>query len=1147
MRLSISDDVEFDSLELKVRALLGDAPPLPEPPSSMVGEVVSGTYEIVRRIGEGGMGRVFAARHLRTGGEVALKLIRPRHAGEDGFRERFELEARHTAALNHPNIVKVFDYGHDDGLAFIAMELVAGQSVGALLDERRVLPAADAIPICAHALRALHVSHAAGLVHRDIKPDNILVAQDGDSWFVKVVDFGIAHAFAADRGPRSVTGSPHSMAPEQFQADAEITPRADLYALGCTMYAMLSGHPPFCGTFWELAVFHAEQPPPPLEGIPEPLADWVGWLLAKSPDHRPESALAALQALLDVERGQTSTSSVAIHLPRVATSFVGRSDELAALAQLRAEHARLITLVGTGGLGKTRLALEWGHRTARQFAGGAYFCDLSETRTQEGICIAVAKALGVSLGDGSATAAVGRLLAQRGPALVILDNFEQLADHAAATVGEWRRAARDVTFLVTSRHRLALQEECVIDVAPLPTNEIGGDGVRLFLDRATQAHPDFAPDQATCAQIRELVEQLDGLPLAIEMAAARVRTMTPEMVLDRLGERFRLLRSSRRDISERQMTMRATLDWSWDLLNAAEQAALRQCAAFARSFELQAAEAVLDLGDHGDLWVVDVLESLVDKSLVRRLGEDRLALFASVHDYATVKLAESTDEEAARSRHLAYYARLGTDAAIGQRETDRAVFDAHGREIDNLQTAITFGSRARPGDELALCTTALTEYFHLRGPLQTAIELGERVLELLPDSMEKGRLWSSVGLSYVRTGDYAAARDYTQRGLELCQRSDDLPAEARATLQHGFVHLHFGRLAEAKPLLDRGADLADAASIERWRAVARLFQGIVLLSAGQLDAARPVCEDALKLSISAGNKRGEGWVRRVLARMHQHEGEMDKVFTHARRSLDLALELGETASEAWALCALGDALAHAGRFAAAVKHYDSCLKVANECGEAFLIGNVLCRRAETAGWWGHAEAGRWAEEALAALGEDDAYLANAKLTFASLRGDEEPDLAMQLFEEAADLLADKPGTGRADALLRKVALRITTRPQADIIDDIERIRALTAGIDAREIVARCHVEQTRLYLALEQPDAAITTASAANAAMPREKMPAWLQLQDVCVRAQVLLAHGRHDEARMLRQQAFTMSEDFGLYPASPLARLVEETDTLQR
>ena len=313
-------DDDFDSFEQK---LFGAIEKLEESPTDRLGAVLAESYRLTDVIGEGGMGAVYLARHVRTGGQLAVKLVREQHKANATSALRFELEARHTAALDHPNIVRVFDYGQDDDVLYLVMEHVPGRSLQDVLDEQGAMPWERVAPILEQLLMALGAAHASeqGLIHRDIKPGNILLTDYmGQPDFVKVVDFGISRALSGEvAGTVGLIGSPHTMAPEQLES-GKVTPATDMYAVGCTAYNMLNGDTPFSGNMAQLVLAHLTEEAAPLSevaGVSEDLSAWVAWLMQKDPAARPQSALEALEGLRGVEGGGPA---VPLMKPAAATS-----------------------------------------------------------------------------------------------------------------------------------------------------------------------------------------------------------------------------------------------------------------------------------------------------------------------------------------------------------------------------------------------------------------------------------------------------------------------------------------------------------------------------------------------------------------------------------------------------------------------------------------------------------------------------------------------------------------------------------------------------------------------------------------------------------------------------------------------------------
>ncbi|HHH27910.1 MAG TPA: cyclase, partial [Polyangiaceae bacterium] len=363
-----------------------------------------------------------------------------------------------------------------------------------------------------------------------------------------------------------------------------------------------------------------------------------------------------------VPRWEASASSdmAPSNVAGALTSFVGRSDDLAALDHAIRGGARLVTVVGPGGSGKTRLVVEYLGRHREELSmrrpGGMWMAELTEARSVDGICAVVAPTLGIPLAKSKTSREqvelIERALVARDPTLLVLDNFEQVLEHAEATVGRWHRGAAGALLIVTSRSPLGLDGETVIPIDSLSLPDVGGspdssDAVRLFVDRARAARHGYEPTRSDLVSIAAIVRRLDGMPLAIELAASRMRVLGAAQIEQHLSRRFELLCSSG-EADPRQATLRGAIDWSWQLLGPAERSALSQCSVFRGGFDLDAAQNVLDLSDHhGAPWILDVLQSLVERSLVRTYepagmpGMLRYRLYESVRDYAAERLDET--------------------------------------------------------------------------------------------------------------------------------------------------------------------------------------------------------------------------------------------------------------------------------------------------------------------------------------------------------------------------------------------------------------------------------------------------------------------------------------------------------------------------
>jgi predicted ATPase/tRNA A-37 threonylcarbamoyl transferase component Bud32 len=675
--------------------------------------IIAGKYRLIREIGSGGMATVYLADDLKHQRQVAVKVMKPELASAIGH-DRFLREIEIVARLNHPHVLPLFDSGADAGRLFYVMPYISGDSLRARLDREKQLDLSEVVRLTREIASALGHAHRQGLVHRDIKPENILLA-DG---IALVADFGVARAIHAsddtDRtqlstGLGMMIGTPRYMSPEQV-VGGTVDGRTDVYALACVVFEMLAGRPPFvAGARDQLIRLHLTGTPPALSdllaGIPIGVSATVARALAKDANDR-HATVTDFAVALNTEIGGSPTPTPTpfrgkpTRLPRPRSRFVGRYQELADCAALLAE-SRLVTLTGIGGSGKTRLAVKLAERLSSRFSDGVYFADQSPIQDPDRVARAVAVAVDLTIDEqADARDSLTRHL-QGKEVLLVLDNCEHLLASCQDLVDHLLTSTDQVHIIATSREALGVEGERVFAVRSLalPAADDGAnlasvqssEAVVLFLDRARLVVPGFSVNAENAAPIAEICRRLDGIPLAIELAAARVKVLSVEQIRSKLDDRFRLLTDGSRSAVPRHQTLLATIQWSYDQLSNEEQQLIRQLSVFAGGWTLPNVKPVV-AGDADEFGLIDLLTRLVDKSLVfvdrERSTEARYGMLESVRQYALERLTALNEVNEVRQRHAAQFYALAQQAYPERFDRPEHWADVLEREQDNLRVAL---------------------------------------------------------------------------------------------------------------------------------------------------------------------------------------------------------------------------------------------------------------------------------------------------------------------------------------------------------------------------------------------------------------------------------------------------------------------------
>jgi len=687
-----------------------------------------------------------------------------------------------------------------------------------------------------------------------------------------------------------------------------------------------------------------------LKGIAEPVEIFELGVRDRSSFAPPDDSDKAVR-VTRVEDVWQPVREVRHNLPPERDAFVGRTADLAAVAARFDAGARILTLLGPGGTGKTRLARRYGRSWLGDWPGGVYFCDLSDARALESVFFVVALALDVPLGKGDPGVQLGHAIATRGRCLVILDNFEQIVEHAEATVGRWADRAADAGFLVTSRERLRLAGEIVLPLEPL---SLDGEGVELFALRARAQRPDFALTPTNRDVVQRIVALLDGLPLAIELAAARIRVLAPAQLLERLADRFALLAGAR-NAADRQATLRGAIDWSWNLLQPWEQAALAQCSVFEGGFTLDAAEAVIDLSSWADApSIIDAVQVLVDKSLLRTwmpvkqlrhdLEEPYFGMYLSIHDYAAEKLAASSvgAQRAAEERHGRHFARFGADERLRSlyRRGGGARRHALTLELGNLVTACRRAVARGHGDVAVATLRAAWEVLMSQGPFDLVIGLGTEVdtVQDIEPSLRAAAL-TVVGRAAHAAGRLDQASAVIAHALELARVANDPAREAEALTRLGTTERQQGRMEDARQHLEQALALRDALGEVDGVVIAEL--GVVQRQTGAMQEALATYERAIAIVRELGNADAEARVVNSLAIVHAEQGRLEEARMHFESALALSRELGDRRQEGLVLGNLGSLNTEQGRLAIGREQCEAALAIHRDTGERVEEGNAL--------------------------------------------------------------------------------------------------------------------------------------------------------------------------------------------------------------
>lgn len=827
-------------------------------------------------------------------------------------------EARRLARVRHANVLSVHGADLFEGWVGIWTDLLRGQTLEERLRREGPIRATEAALIGIDLCRALRAVHEASLVHGDVKAANVMRDEEGS---IVLLDFGSARVLGDEE--ERVSGTPLVMAPEVLFGDE---PRAasDLYSLGVLLYRLVSGaYPLEAGTVEELVERHRSGWTSSLQdrspNAPVEFVQIIETALAPDPEERFRGAREMEQALETfLEAAQRDRRALRIagamhNLPRETSTFIGREGPIRQLKQLVQEH-RLVTISGPGGAGKTRVALQM---------AGVLLASFDEIRWLElAVCPDSARvepeiAAAFGLGDTARglSSALSERLVER-TALLVLDNCEHLLERCGALVAELLRDVPDLTVVATSREPLRIGGEIVYPLAPLElpaaasiaTGEMPRiESVALFLDRAAATGVSLALDAESSELLLRICHRLEGLPLAIELAAARVRSLSLSQILARLDDRFRLLTGGPSG-KPRHQTLRALIDWSYGLLSEQERLFFTRLGIFTGGWTLEAAENVAAEGEIQPEDVLDLTQRLLEKSLIERQAgpagaEARYRMLETIREYARGCSSESGELAVVARRHRDYFAALVHEVVPHLRSSrEKASMSRLRIDLDNVRAALETGL-ANPGD------TELVNQF----------------------GADMGRLWFGLDL-------WSEGRVYCSRFLSRPDPEDGFSADRfHLCVCSGFLAVQQADFEESARLFDEAVRIADVRGETSLVQVGQAYLGNLAFTQGRCADARRHQERALDLARELGDARRIGIALSNLANVLELLGEMDESERSHQESLEWARTAGDSRSMAYTLGRLGEGAFRENRLGEARRFLEESLALRREIGDRWGI------------------------------------------------------------------------------------------------------------------------------------------------------------------------------------------------------------------
>jgi predicted ATPase/DNA-binding CsgD family transcriptional regulator/tRNA A-37 threonylcarbamoyl transferase component Bud32 len=970
-----------------------------------------GNYLLVALLGQGGYAEVYLGQHVRFKQQAAIKVLHAYLSEQEA--QHFQQEAETIATLAHPGIIRVLDFDVKASVPYLVMDYAPNGSLRQRYPKGSLVPLPVIISMVKQVAEALQYAHEQKFIHRDVKPENMLVGRRQE---VLLSDFGIAtivhSTYSLSTSAEGTSGTLAYMAPEQIEGHPR--PASDQYALAVVVYEWLCGERPFEGSVSELIAQQLSMPPPLLHehvpAIPDEVEQVVLRALAKDPKQRFASvqdfALALKVASTADSPGSTrpmlaseSASEARLmtkhHLPAYLTPLLGRGQEIGATCDLlRREEVRLLALTGPGGIGKTRLAVQLATELLADFVDGAYFVSLAPLSDFELVIPAIAQTLEVKESGALPLMDILKAFLKDKYLLLVIDNFEQLLP-ASPQLADLLTSCPHLKLLVTSRAALHLQGEheflvpplAVPDLTHLPEQEVLSQyaAVALFLQHAQAVKPAFNLTIINARPIAEICARLDGLPLAIELAAARIKLLPPLALLARLSQRLAVLTSGAKDAPVRQQTLRNTIAWSYDLLDATEQRLFRRLSVFVGGCTLEAVEAVCTApGDRSRARaVLDGVSSLIDKSLLQPIeqaeekGEEpRFVVLETIREYGLEALEVSGEMEAIRQAHALYYLRLAEQGEPELRGPQQAVWlERLEWEHDNLRAAMQWSlERGEAGHSMETAlrlggTLALLRLWLVRGPLSEGRSFLERAL-----ARSEGAAVTVRAKALEAAANLASFQDDTDRAkalfegsLALYRELEDKRGMAASLFWLGEIASRKNDLTRAHVLISEGLTLQREVGDKEGTAWSLFGLAALASVQGEYANAHALYEEGLSIHRQLGNKHGVEWsLFRLAEVIFVSQGDQTKVHALLEEGLAFFRELGDKDGFASSCQLRGRLALSQGDAAAARSSLEESARIYRELGHRLNTAESLSLLARVEARLGaHARAHAHSEESLA--------------------------------------------------------------------------------------------------------------------------------------------------------------------------------------